>query len=281
MVSNNLVDGSGGALGSTGNILVVRSHIDGNTTDGDGGAIYADEDGDVTVIDSTVNGSTADGPGGAIFTLDGDVTVINSTLIGNRADDRGGAISGEENVAVINSTIARNAAVAHVGGGIWTRGDLYVANSTISNNYAEAQGGGLVAAGTVGLVNSTVIDNTAPVGANIGAGLVLKAFGSIIGPAKTDFSGAQIPPTETNCQVPAAQSFGHNFVTDGSCGLSDRERPDRCPAAARPAGLKRRYRRDPPARGRQPGHRRDPHGRVRVRTAWPRKRGRAASRGPD
>ena len=199
VVSNNLVDGSGGALGSTGNILVVRSHIDGNTTDGDGGAIYADEDGDVTVIDSTVNGSTADGPGGAIFTLDGDVTVINSTLIGNRADDRGGAISGEENVAVINSTIARNAAVAHVGGGIWTRGDLYVANSTISNNYAEAQGGGLVAAGTVGLVNSTVIDNTAPVGANIGAGLVLKAFGSIIGPAKTDFSGAQIPPTETNC----------------------------------------------------------------------------------
>jgi predicted outer membrane repeat protein len=220
VVSNNLVDGSGGALGSTGNILVVRSHIDGNTTDGDGGAIYADEDGDVTVIDSTVNGSTADGPGGGIFTLDGDVTVINSTLIGNRADDRGGAISGEENVAVINSTIARNAAVAHVGGGIWTRGDLYVANSTISNNYAEAQGGGLLAAGTVGLVNSTVIDNTAPVGANIGAGLVLKAFGSIIGPAKTDFGGAQVPPTETNCQVPAAQSFGHNFVTDGSCGLS-------------------------------------------------------------
>ena len=219
VVSNNLVDGSGGALGSTGNILVVRSHIDGNTTDGDGGAIYADEDGDVTVVDSTVNGSTADGPGGAIFTLDGDVTVINSTLIGNRADDRGGAISGEENVAVINSTIARNAAVAHVGGGIWTRGDLYVANSTISNNYAEAQGGGLVAAGTVGLVNSTVIDNTAPVGANIGAGLVLKAFGSIIGPAKTDFSGAQVPPTETNCQVPRAQSFGRNFVTDGSCGL--------------------------------------------------------------
>ena len=46
--------------------------IDGNTTDADGGAIYADEDGDVTVIDSTVNGSDADGPGGAVFTLDGD-----------------------------------------------------------------------------------------------------------------------------------------------------------------------------------------------------------------
>ena len=54
--------------------------MDGNTTDGDGGAIYADEDGDVTVINSTVSGSDADGPGGAIFTLDGDVTIVDSTL---------------------------------------------------------------------------------------------------------------------------------------------------------------------------------------------------------
>ena len=52
MLSNNLVDGSGGAIGSTGDILVVRSRVDGNTTDGDGGALYTDEAGDVTVIDS-------------------------------------------------------------------------------------------------------------------------------------------------------------------------------------------------------------------------------------
>ena len=220
IVSGNLVDGSGGALGSTGDILVVRSHIDGNTTDGDGGAIYADEDGDVTVIDSTVNGSTADGPGGAIFTLDGDVTVVNSTLNGNRADDRGGAISGEAAVTVINSTIARNAAVAHVGGGIWARGDLYVANSTISNNYAEGAGGGVLAAGMVGLVNSTVIDNIAPAGANVAAGERLEAFGSIIGPANTDNNGGQAQATGTNCQVPAAKSFGYNVVSDRSCGLN-------------------------------------------------------------
>ena len=219
IISSNLVDGSGGALGSTGDILVVRSHIDGNTTDGDGGAIYADEDGDVTVIDSTVNGSTADGPGGAIFTLDGDVTVINSTLNGNRADDRGGAISGEATVTVIGSTIARNAAVAHVGGGIWARGDLYVANSTISHNYAEAQGGGLLGAGVVGLVNTTVDDNIAPVAANVGAGERLDAFGSIIGPAKIDGIGGQAQPTTVNCLVTAARSHGYNLVTDRSCGL--------------------------------------------------------------
>src|SRR6478736_5736200 len=128
IVSGNLVDGSGGAIGSTGDILVVNSHVDGNTTDGDGGAIYTDEDGDVTVIDSTVSGSDADGPGGAIFTLDGDVTIVGSTLTGNRADDRGGAISGEATVTILNSTISRNLAVAHVGGGVWSRGPMYIGN---------------------------------------------------------------------------------------------------------------------------------------------------------
>jgi predicted outer membrane repeat protein len=219
IVSSNLVDGSGGALGSTGDILVVRSHVDGNTTDGDGGAIYADEDGDITVIDSTVNGSDADGPGGAIWGLDGDITIVNSTLNGNRADDRGGAIGGEADVLVINSTIARNLAVAHVGGGIWSRSDAYVINSTISDNYAEGVGGGILAAGTVGLAYSTVQDNIAPVAGNVGAGERLESFGSIIGPTKTE-TGGHVQPTETNCHVPTATSFGYNLVTDDSCHLS-------------------------------------------------------------
>jgi hypothetical protein len=220
ILSNNLVDGSGGAIGSTGDILVVRSHVDGNTTDGDGGALYTDEDGDVTVIESTVDGNTADGPGGGIFTLEGDVTIVSSSVNGNRADDRGGAISGEADVILINSTIARNAAIAHVGGGIWARSDVFVTNSTVSNNYAEGQGGGVLAAGTVGLVNSTILDNTAPVAANVG-GARLQAFGSIIGPAKIDLPGAQVPPTRTNCRVSASESFGHNLVSDASCRLGD------------------------------------------------------------
>ena len=221
IVSNNLVDGSGGAIGSTGDILLVRSHSDGNTTDGDGGALYADEDGDVTVIDSTVDGSDADGPGGAIWTLEGDVTVVGSTLNGNRADDRGGAIGGEADVFVINSTVARNAAVAHVAGGIFSRGNLYVANSTISNNYAEGQGGGILGGGMVRLEHSSILNNTAPVAANVGAGERLESYASIIGPAKTDPVGGHVQPTEKNCRVASSTSFGHNFVTDASCGLDD------------------------------------------------------------
>jgi hypothetical protein len=121
---------------------------------------------------------------------------------------------------IINSTIARNAAVAHVGGGVWARGDLYVANSTISHNFAEGLGGGVFATATVGLVKTTIIDNIAPVAANVGAGERLDAFGSIIGPADTEFTGGQVQPSGRNCQVPAGRSYGYNFVSDASCGLS-------------------------------------------------------------
>jgi predicted outer membrane repeat protein len=219
-ISNNLVDGSGGAIGSTGDILLLRSHSDGNTTDGDGGALYADEDGDVTIIDSTVDGSDADGPGGAIWTLEGDVTVVGSTLNGNRADDRGGAIGGEADVFVINSTVARNAAVAHVAGGIFSRGNLYVANSTVSNNYAEGQGGGILGGGVVRLEHASILNNTAPVAANVGVGERLESYASIIGPAKITDIGGQVQPTQRNCQLGGgSESFGYNLATDASCGL--------------------------------------------------------------
>ena len=241
IVSGNLVDGSGGALGSTGDILVVRSHVDGNTTDGDGGAIYTDEDGDVTVIDSTVNGSTADGPGGAIFTLDGDVTIVNSTLNGNRADDRGGAISGEADVTVINSTIARNARRRacrrrHLVARRHVRRQL-----DDQRQLRRGRGRRHLRGRLVTLVNSTVIDNVAPVAANIGAGERLDAFGSIIGPAKVGLrSAARRSRRRRNCDTPAAVSHGFNFVTDGSCGLRRRtdivgrtaRRSDRCATTA-------------------------------------------------
>ena len=235
IVSGNLVDGSGGALGSTGDILVVRSHIDGNTTDGDGGAIYADEDGDVTVIDSTVNGSTADGPGGAIFTLDGDVTVINSTLNGNRADDRGGAISGEAAVTVINSTIARNLAVAHVGGGHLGARRPVRRQLDDQQQLRRGQGRRLLAAG-VAHASSTPrsTDNIAPVGRERRRGRAARGvrLGHRPGEDRQATAARRSRPT-TNCEAPAATSFGYNVVSDASCGLDE---PATCAACARRSG---------------------------------------------
>ncbi len=220
VVSNNLVDGSGGAVGSTGDILIVDSEVDGNTTDGDGGALYADEDGDVTVVRSLIDGSDADGPGGAIFTLEGDVAVLDSTLNGNRADDRGGAVSGEADVLIVNSTVARNLAVAHAGGGLWARHDLALINSTVTDNYAEGEGGGTLAAGRTTVLGSTVTNNIASVGANLGSAGLLRAFGSILGPADYREVTGDTRPTRRSCRVYKARSEGYNFLTDPSCELT-------------------------------------------------------------
>ena len=253
-------------------------HVDGNTTDGDGGAIYTDEDGDVTVIDSTVDGNTADGPGGAIFTPEGDVagdrpSTATAPTIGE------GAISGEADVTVINSTIARNAAFAHVRGGIWARSDLYATNSTISHNYAEGEGGGVLAAGVVGLVNSTVADNVAPVAADVGAGSRLRAFGSVIGPPDPEPVGGQRQPIGPSCRVSRPESSGYNFVSDASLRPQrperrDRHQSDACP----PPGRQRRPRGDPHATAGQSSGGLDPRRRMRLRPVWLLAGGRAASR---
>ena len=220
IVSGNLVDGSGGAIGSTGDILVVNSHVDGNTTDGDGGALYTDEDGDVTVINSTVDGKRRRRAGGAIFTLEGDVTIVDSTLPTATAPMTGEVPSPARPTSRSSARrLHRNAAVAHVGGVVWARSDLFVSNSTISNNYAEGEGGGLFAAGELGLVDSTVVDNVAPVAASIGGGEGLRSFGSIIGPPNIEPFGGQVQPTKTNCRVSSTLSRGYNFASDASCGL--------------------------------------------------------------
>jgi hypothetical protein len=72
------------------------------------------------------------------------------------------------------------------------------------------------------MVNTTVVDNVAPVGANVGAGRRLEAFGSAIGPARTAPIGGQAQPAESNCHVSTAKSFGYNVVSDGSCDLHGR-----------------------------------------------------------
>ena len=123
---------------------------------------------------------------------------------------------------MINSTVARNAAVAHVGGGIFSRGNLYVANSTVSNNYAEGEGGGILGGGVVRLENATILDNVSSVAANVGAGERLESVASVIGPARTEGVSGEVQPTERNCNLDdGTRSYGHNFVTDASCGLAD------------------------------------------------------------
>src|ERR687890_529721 len=165
----------------TGFLLIKDVTLTRGGSDGPGAALTSR--GEIKIVGSKIQQNLSEEPGGGVFSMRR-ITVRESVVTNNRANDRGGALGDEADVFVINSTIARNAAVAHVAGGIFSRGNLYVANSTVSNNYAEGQGGGILGGGMVRLQHSSILNNTAPVAANVGAGEGLESYGSVIGPAK-------------------------------------------------------------------------------------------------
>lgn len=113
----------GGALTLTGGRFTVeRSVLYGNTTDGPGGAIYA-QIGAITITNSTLSDNLAQS-GGAIFGATVSMTIHNSTLAGNRTSTGANGTSGI--FASSADTLIRNTIVAGANGrncttsGTWT-----------------------------------------------------------------------------------------------------------------------------------------------------------------
>lgn len=177
----------GGAVNTVGDVTIINSTLANNTSAGRGGGVNAV--GDVTVLDSTLSANTAGGDGGGVCSF-GNVTVTSSTLSNNTAGGGGGD-----------------------GGGVCAFGNLTVTNSTISNNSADGQGGGLDTNGVLTLVYSTVVQNTASTGANLGFLNALASFGSVV--ALAQGIGA-------NCSAPGTTN-GFNFSDDTSCGFAASE----------------------------------------------------------
>lgn len=169
--------------------------------------------GDITIEDATVSGGDNPGLGGGIKADTADVTLIRSTVAGNRAATGGGV--GAIRVILVDSTITGNE--ASTGGGVWADQTLHATNSTITDNIATTSGGGLAVVNTsAALLYATVVDNTAPIGANVqlqqGSDELI-SFATVIGlPA----GGG------TDCDIDAGAvttSQGYNFSSDGSCGF--------------------------------------------------------------
>ena len=204
---------AGGGVFSLGVVTLTNSTISGNTASaGGGGGI--DANGAVTVTNSTVSGNHSSGDGGGID-LGGTsqtITLTDSTVSGNTAGgDGGGTHSGAGSGAapsravLIRSTVSGNTATGD-GGGV-DANSVTATNSTITGNTA-AQSGGIRAADTT-LVYTTVVQNTAPSGANVDS-TTLTSFGSVV--ALPLGGGANCTGTTT--------SKGFNFSDDASCGFT-------------------------------------------------------------
>jgi predicted outer membrane repeat protein len=155
-------DLEGGAITTTGALIIVDSSLIDNTAAGDGGGAYAG--GDATITNSTLSGNTADGSGGGIV-ASGTLAVTGSLITINSATgDGGGAYAGGA-VTITDSTVSGNA--GNHGGGINTVGTLTAIGSTFNGNTSTGIGGAVAAAQDVTLTNTTVTDNTALIGGGV------------------------------------------------------------------------------------------------------------------
>lgn len=136
----------GGGLRNFGAATVTRS----NVSDNQGGGLRNEFMATMTLTDSTVSGNVADdfGEGGGIWS-DGALLSIGNTISGNVAGVEGGGIYNSGSLTLLNTTVSGNAA-GSLGGGI------YSDDSTVN----------------MALVNSTVANNSAPVGSAVSSNSV-------------------------------------------------------------------------------------------------------------
>ena len=126
----------GGAIYSSGTLIVKDSSFIGNYAQKEGGAIFVDS-GSISISDSSfVENSTWLKDGGAIWSSR-PLTITRSTFLRNAVDqsrrDGGAIFSTGSRISISNSTFGENSAPNGSGGAI--RLAYPIGNSTISNSY--------------------------------------------------------------------------------------------------------------------------------------------------
>ncbi|MDZ7961337.1 MAG: choice-of-anchor Q domain-containing protein [Aulosira sp. DedQUE10] len=180
---------NGGAIYSLlGGLSIENSVFLNNSSEGDigGGAVFTDGGnpvgpgstvgGVIAIRGSKFEGNTTKGEGGALFLYgygSDKILLENSTVVGNTANlstkgvARGGALRGNSALTIRNVTFANNTS-DHQGGALWLDGGSAknIINSTFSGNKVIKDAGGAMFVNTdktapVNIVNSTIVNNSA------------------------------------------------------------------------------------------------------------------------
>jgi Ca2+-binding RTX toxin-like protein len=174
-------DGGGIRVASTGILLLSKTAVSDNLSQGNGGGIF---NSGLTYI---LNGSTVSGNdnsfsgslsprGGGIANL-GRMLMVDSTIRNNDSSS-GGGIYNNSSLTLINTTLNGN--TARAGAGLYNNGSLGLVNTTISGNVAQGFGSGgiYVNGGTINIVNSTITNNSS--NSNISAGGIERTDGTVV-----------------------------------------------------------------------------------------------------
>jgi len=169
--ATNTASNRGGAIyNHESNMTLVTDTLSQNTVNNEGGGVY--NDGVMTVKVSSITGNTATNAGGGFMNRNA-LTIQNSTLSGNTATD-GGAIANGPSPAIdprltLTTTTLRDNSASNRGGAIFNAefGAVTINGGQTRANIAGNQGGGIFNAGNLALNRTTVLNNTAPVGADL------------------------------------------------------------------------------------------------------------------
>jgi|GEM_PF-5040054 len=182
-------EGGGAVLVRGGSSLVVDDVLFKGNSASRGGAIRTS--GTVVVTNSTFDGNIATTNGGAIAITSGSTVLDTVTFFDNASDQDGGAVHVSSSVASVdidNATISGNQATR--GGGIYLNsGSANIQHATIKNNSASTDGGGLYrSGGTIEIGTSIVAGNTATNSGNEGFATIVSLGDNIFGDGAGDAS---------------------------------------------------------------------------------------------
>ncbi|MBI5552439.1 MAG: right-handed parallel beta-helix repeat-containing protein [Desulfobacterales bacterium] len=162
---NRAKDGGGiFAYGYQSNVAVdMRNNlIEGNTSQGDGGGIWASR---AAVVDNTIMGNHTENKGGGLYAS---FALVNGNRITDNAALEGGGIFGESNSTFVGNRIMKNTSLAGIGGGAslnyW---GLSKHNKVFSNNLIEQNKtpdgkgtGGICVQGEMDFSRNAIFNNT-------------------------------------------------------------------------------------------------------------------------
>ena len=188
----------GGVYVAGGGVLVARRVVvTGNAVDGSGGGIYAT--GEVLLEDSLIYDNAARLDGGGIFAADGPVRLVGANLFYNQAERGAGLYLQDADLTLEDARISGN--FGETGGGVYVDGGATLAATddtvgAITSNSATVLGAGVAVTApgeTVELRNVSLADNVAPArggGAAVTRGTLVSTGSHWVGTAAEDCSRA-------------------------------------------------------------------------------------------
>jgi hypothetical protein len=223
-ISHGSISGNGGGIYNQGNLTVNNAVFLNNLSTQLGAGIY-NAGGTLLITNSSLIINYATSQGGAIYNANaGNVEVNYSTFSGNEGSSGGGmATESGTTTTINNSTLTGNHATDTYGsgGGLRNRGTMTVVNSTLVENTAPQWGGGICNDGTLTLYNSTLSGNAGHTGGYEGHGLA-NLSGGILHYANTIIAN---PPNKGACSNDGTISTNINNLVeeeggDYGCGAS-------------------------------------------------------------